>query len=38
MFLPAKVVVTLDGRAGSDVSIIQDSAGGKASLTRVLKY
>lgn len=38
MFLPAKTPVILNGSAGADVSVIQDSAVGKASLTRVLLY
>jgi len=38
MFVPAKTVWFLDGAAGADLAVIQDTAGGKASLTRCLKY
>lgn len=38
MYLPANVPVVLDGRIGSNLSILRDSADGKASLTRVLLY
>lgn len=38
MFVPANVVVILGGQAGTDASIIQDAAGGKASLTRCLRF
>lgn len=34
MYVPANVVVTLDGRMGSNLSVIRDAADGKSSLTR----
>lgn len=37
-FVGAGRVVYLDGRNGSDVSVVQDTAGGKASLTPVTTY
>lgn len=38
MYVPAGVVLVLDGRVGSDLAVIQDATGGKASLTRCLTY
>ncbi len=38
MYLPANVIVVLDGRIGSDVSILRDTADGKATLTRTIRY
>lgn len=34
-FLPANVPILLDGNNGAKVSVIQDAAGGKASITQV---
>lgn len=33
MFVPATVTIYIDGACGADLSVIQDAAAGKASLT-----
>ena len=37
MFVPAKVVVDVDAALGAKVSVVQDTAGGNASLTPVIR-
>jgi hypothetical protein len=37
MYVPANIGVRVKGRLGADLSVIQDAAGGKASLTPLLK-
>lgn len=38
MFVPANVVLPISGYAGSNLSVIRDTADGSASLTRALTY
>lgn len=33
LFVPNRTILPIDGTCGADLSVIQDSAGGKASLT-----
>lgn len=37
MFVPALKSVYIDGKFGANLSVIQDSAGGKATLTRLAR-
>ena len=37
MFVPAKVIIQITGRAGADLAVVEDSTAGKASLTRALR-
>jgi len=34
MFVPAGVVVSIDGVCGADLAVVRDAVDGKASLTR----
>lgn len=38
MFVPALAQIIIKGDLGADLSVIQDAAGGKASLTRMMHY
>ena len=38
MFIPANVVMPISGYAGTNISVIRDTADGKASLTRALTF
>jgi hypothetical protein len=38
MFVPANVLIVISGRCGAKLSVIRDTADGKASLTRTLNF
>ena len=38
MYVPANTIIVIDGKAGANLAVIQDAAGGKASLTRALTF
>jgi len=38
MFIPANVIMPIDGRAGSNLSVIRSTADGDASLTKAIRY
>ena len=37
-YVPAGVIVTIDGALGADVAVIEASTGGRASLTRARRF
>lgn len=38
MYVPANTPIVIDGRCGASLAVIQATAGGSASLTRLLTY
>lgn len=38
VYVPANVIIPINGRAGAKLAVIQAASGGLASLTRVLRF